>query len=89
MHYYGQQRENMVFFDFYGTLTPPKNYWPQIYMQFVYTRILRPFLSKSVEKHQCYRRKTLKNIKNRVFFEFLRPPDIPNNLSASTLHAAC
>ena len=53
------------FFDFFR---------PRSYMELVNTRILRPFWSKSVEKHQCYRRKTLKNVKNRVFFEFWRPP---------------
>ena len=70
-------------------LTPPQSYRPRSYMQLVNTRILRPFWSKSVEKPQCYRRKTLKNVKYRVFFEFLRPPDTPKKLWASKLHVAC
>ena len=56
-------------------------------MHFVNTRILRPFWSKLVEKHQCYRRKTLKNVKNRVFFEFWRPPRPKIKNRASSGHA--
>ena len=76
------------FSNFYGPLTPPKSYRPRIYMQLVNTRILRHFWSKSVEKHQCYSRKTLKNVKNGVFLEIIRPPDTPKKLSASKLRAA-
>ena len=68
-------------------LTPPQSYRPRSYMQLVNTRILRHFWSKSVEKHQCYRRKTLKNVKNRVFFEFLRPPRPKIKNRASLGHA--
>ena len=75
------------FSNFYGPLTPPKNYRLEGYMQLVNTRILRHFWSRSVEKHQCYRRKTLKNVKNRVFFEFLRPPRPKIKNRASLGHA--
>ena len=61
--------------NFHGPLTPPKSYRPRSYMQLINTRILRHFLSKSVEKHQCYSWKTLKNVKNRVFSHFDGPPD--------------
>ena len=75
------------FSNFYRLLTPPKSYAPRSYMHRVNTRILRPFWSKSVEKHQCYRRKTIKNVKNRVFFEFLRPPRPKIKNRASLGHA--
>ena len=46
-----------------------------------------PSDGKSVDKHQCYRRKTLKNVKSRVFFEFWRPPKPKIKNRASLGHA--
>ena len=68
-------------------LTPQKNIWLRSYTWLGNTRILRPIWRKSVQKQRTYTVFMRENVKNRVFFDFWRPPRPEIKNRASSLHA--